>query len=157
MAKTKQSNLIASVKMQKHRCHQQRYYKVRNRWEGRSYSVLVNNQSFLSNFFSLAPSQVFFFVNCRRNGLLHVSFIEQYDFMIYQHLNFTISHLPNSSFMQPVYLYLHCQFLCHVKALFFYQNSPKIKLFLQKNANFCALGALPQCLWWLGASPPDSH
>ena len=39
--------------------------------------------------------------------------------------------------MQPVYLGLHCQFLSHVlKVLFFYQNSPKIRLFLQNNAKF---------------------
>ena len=50
------------------------------------YLVLVNYQSFLSNFFLLAPSLVFFFVNCRQIGLLHVNFIEQYDFIIYQHL-----------------------------------------------------------------------
>ena len=36
------------------------------------------------------------------------------------------------------------QFLSPVsKALFFYQNSPKIKWFLQKMQNFRALGALP--------------
>ena len=47
--------------------------------------------------------------------------------------------------MQPVKSCLHCQFLCHVlKALFFYQNSPIIKLFLQKKMqNFRVLGALP--------------
>ena len=43
--------------------------------------------------------------------------------------------------MQPVYSCLHFQFLCHVlKALFLYQNSPKIKLFLQKNAKFSSAG-----------------
>ena len=51
------------------------------------YLVLVNCQSFLSNFFSLSSSQVFFFVNYRQNGLLLVNFIEQYDSIIYQHLN----------------------------------------------------------------------
>ena len=46
--------------------------------------------------------------------------------------------------MQPVQSRLHCQFLCHaLKALFFYQNSPKIKLFLQKKKNFQALGTPP--------------
>ena len=100
MAKTKQSNLIASVKMLN--------IGVINKdtinlgvGGGGGYSVLVNYQSFLSNFFSLAPSQFFFFVNCRRNGLFHVNFIEQYDFIIYQHLNFTISHPPNSSLASP--------------------------------------------------------
>ena len=63
MAKTKQSNLIASVKMLN--------IGVINKDTinlgigGGGYLVLVKYQSFLSNFFSLAPSQVFFFVNCR--------------------------------------------------------------------------------------------
>ena len=43
--------------------------------------------------------------------------------------------------MQPVCSGLHCQFLNHVlKALFFNQNSPKIRLFLQKNAKFSNVG-----------------
>ena len=52
MVKNKQSNLIASVKMLNTGCHQQIYYKLRNRG---GYSVLVNYQSLLSNLFSLAP------------------------------------------------------------------------------------------------------
>ena len=41
---------------------------------------------------------------------------------------------------------LRCQFLCHVlKALFFYQNSSKIKLFLQKKCKiFERWGLRPQ-------------
>ena len=57
-----------------------------------------------------------------------------------------------------------------LKALFFNQNSPKIKLFCKKLQNFRALGALPpdprvsggwrlcqkkNSLRWLRASPPD--
>ena len=43
--------------------------------------------------------------------------------------------------MPPVYSCLHCQFLSHVlKALFFNQNSPKMKLFLQKDAKFLSAG-----------------
>ena len=39
--------------------------------------------------------------------------------------------------MQLVLSCFHCQFQCHVlKALFVCQNSPKTKLFLQKNAKF---------------------
>ena len=93
MAKTKQSNLIASVKMLN--------IDVINKdtinlgvGGGGGYSVLVNYQTFLSNFFSLAHSNLFFLVNCRRNKLLHVSFIEQYDFTIYQHLNKRTKILP---------------------------------------------------------------
>ena len=102
MAKTKQSNLIASVKMLNIGAINNNTINLGIGGGGGGNSVLVNYQSFLSNFFSLTPYQVFFFVNCRRNGLFHVNFIKQYDFIIYQHLNFTISHLPNSSFMQPV-------------------------------------------------------
>ena len=59
------------------------------------YLVLLNYQSFLSNFFLLAPPpQLFFFINCRRNRLLHVSFIELYDFVLYQHLNYRTKILP---------------------------------------------------------------
>ena len=65
----------------KHRCHQQIYYKVRNRGGG-GYSVLVNYQSFLSNLFSLAPPPTIFSINCIRNRLLRVSFIEPFDFII---------------------------------------------------------------------------
>ena len=43
------------------------------------------------------------------------------------------------------------------KVLFFYQNSPKMKLFLKNNAKFLALGPPPQCLRRLGALPPDPH
>ena len=91
MAKTKQSNLTARVKMLN--------IGVLNRDNISleilgSYSVLVNYQSFLSNFYSLASSQVFFFVNCRRNGLLRVNFIEQYDFILCQHLNKRTKILP---------------------------------------------------------------
>ena len=74
MVKNKQSNLIASVKNAKHRGHQQIYYKLIYRGGG-GCSVLVNYESFLSNLFSLAP-QLFFSINCIRNRLLRVSFID---------------------------------------------------------------------------------
>ena len=61
--------------------------------------------------------------------------------------------------MPPVQSCLHCQFLSHVlKALFFNQNSPKIKLFLLKNAKFLSAGGSiprPLCLRRLGALPPN--
>ena len=92
-----------------------------------------------------------------------MSLIELFDFIIYQHLNkrtkvlplaiSQITHLCNQSC-------LHCQFLSYVlKALFFfYQNSPKMKLFLQKNAKFTsARGSAPRppCLRRLGALLPN--
>ena len=75
-------------------CHQQIYYKLRN---GGGYSVLVNYQ-FLSNFFSLAPPQLFFSINCIQNRLLSLSFIELFDFVIYQHLNKRTKILPLATF-----------------------------------------------------------
>ena len=72
----------------KHRCHQQIYYKLRNTGGG-GYSVLVNHQSFLSNLFSLATPRLFYSINCIQNRLLRVSFIELFDFIIYQHLKRT--------------------------------------------------------------------
>ena len=57
--------------------------------------MLVNYQLFLSNLFSLAPPpQLFFSKNCIRNRLLRVSFIELFDFTIYQHLNKRTNILP---------------------------------------------------------------
>ena len=70
---------------------QQTYYKLRNRG---GYSVLANYQSFLSNLFSLAPPQLFFSINCIRNKLVRVSFIELFDFIIYPHLNKRTNILP---------------------------------------------------------------
>ena len=63
---------------------------------GGVYSVLVNYQSFLSNLFSLAPPppQLFFSTNYIQNRLLRVSFIEVFDFIIYQHLNKRTKILP---------------------------------------------------------------
>ena len=60
------------------------YYKLRIR--GGGYSVLVNYQSFFKFLFISLP-QLFFSINCIRNRLLRVSFIELLDFIIYQHLN----------------------------------------------------------------------
>ena len=102
MAKTKQSNLIVTVKMLNIGVINKDTINLGVGGGEGGYSALVDYQSFLSNFFSLAPSQVFFFLHCQRIGLLQVNFIEQYDFVIYQHLNFTISHPPNSSLPTPL-------------------------------------------------------
>ena len=59
------------------------YHKLRNKG---GYSVLVDYLSLLSNIFPLAP-QLFFFIKYKRNRLLRVSFIEQHNFVIYQHVN----------------------------------------------------------------------
>ena len=59
----------------KHRRHQQIYFKLRNK--GGLFSIV--NYQFLSNLFSLAPPQLFFSINCIRNRLLRVSFIELFD------------------------------------------------------------------------------
>ena len=83
MAKNKQSNLIGSVKMLN--------ISVINNYTinlemGGLFSINYY-QSFLSSLFSSALPQLFFSLNCGRNRLLHVSFIELNDFIIYQHLN----------------------------------------------------------------------
>ena len=91
MVKNTQSHLIAMVKMLN--------IGVINKYtinEGveKGYSVLVNYQSLLSNFFTLTSPQIFFSINCRRNRLLRVSYIELLDFIIYQHLNKRTKILP---------------------------------------------------------------
>ena len=53
MAKNKQSNLVASVKMLNIGVINK--YTTNLEIEGEGYPVLVNYQSFLSNLFSLAP------------------------------------------------------------------------------------------------------
>ena len=73
----------------KHRCHQQLHYQLRNR-EG--YSVSVNYQLFLSNLLLLAP-QLSFSINFEID-VLQASFIELYNFIIYQHLNKRTKMLP---------------------------------------------------------------
>ena len=80
MVRNKQSNLIASVKMLNIGVINK--YTINLEIRGGGYSVLVNYQSFLPNFFSLAPPQLFFSINCIRNRLLRVSFIGLFDFII---------------------------------------------------------------------------
>ena len=60
MAKHKQSNLIASVKMLNINVINK--YTINLEIGGGGYPVLVNYQSFLSNLFSLAPLRNYFFV-----------------------------------------------------------------------------------------------
>ena len=67
---------------------------------GRGYPVLDNYQSFLSNLFSLAPTPPILLLYklltkyCR---LLHVSFLELCEFIIYQHLNKRTKILPSAT------------------------------------------------------------
>ena len=74
MAKNKQLNLIAIVKMlnigfiNKH--------IINLGIGGGGYSVLLNYHSLASKIFSLVPSQLFFSIKYRRNRLLRVSFLE---------------------------------------------------------------------------------
>ena len=90
--KNKQLNLIASVEMLNIGVINK--YTINYEIGGGGYSVLVNYQSFLSNLFSLAPPQLFFSINRIRNRLLRLSFIEVFDFIIYQHLNKRTNILP---------------------------------------------------------------
>ena len=82
MAKNKQLNLIASLKMLNIDFINK--YIINSEIEG-GYSVLVGYQSLLSIIFPSAPPQktIFFFcIKYTRNRLLRVSFIELQDFMI---------------------------------------------------------------------------
>ena len=83
MAKNKQLNLIAIVKM----LNIDFIYKHITNLEIRKggFVVFVNYQSLVSKFFPLAPPppRLFFSIKYRRNRLLCLSFLEQNDFMIY--------------------------------------------------------------------------
>ena len=72
-----QSNLIASVKMLNMGfINKYIIYPRIGGGGGGGNSELVNYQALLSNIFPLAPTPKFFFIKYRRDGLLHVSFIE---------------------------------------------------------------------------------
>ena len=65
MVKNTQSNLIASLKMlNKVYIGAINEHAINYGIGGGGYSVLVSDQSFLSNLFSLAPPQLFFSINC---------------------------------------------------------------------------------------------
>ena len=120
-------------------------YLIRNR--GGGYSVLVNYQSFLSNHFSLAPLQLFLSISCGRNRLLRVSFIELYDFIIYQHLSTRIKILPLAT-SQIARLYNQFDHVCtanfnamFLKHYFFIKIALKLSYFCKKLRNFRTLGA----------------
>ena len=123
----------------KHRFHQQTYsyYKLRNGGVEWGYLVVINYQSLVSNFFPLAPPPFIFLYKDRRNRLLCVSFLELYDFMIYQHVNKRAQILPLATF-HTAHLCKQFNQVCitismpRSKSIIFYQNSRKIKLFLKK-------------------------
>ena len=72
MAKNKQLNLIAIVKMLNIGFINKHIINLRIG----GYLVLLNYDSLASKFFSLVPSQLFFSIKYRRNRLLQVSFLE---------------------------------------------------------------------------------
>ena len=96
-----------------------------------------------------------------------MNFIEPLDFIIYQHLNTRIKILPLATsqiarlcnqFNHVSTANFNAKFTANLKALFFYQYSPKIKLFLLKNAKISSVGITaprPSCLPRQGALPPD--
>ena len=145
MAKNNLSNFIASVKMlnigfiNKH---------IINLGTGVGYSVLVNYQSLVPNLFPLAPPpppRLCLSIKYRQNRLLCESFLELYDFMIYQHVNKRAKILPLATYHIAIYIYSLIRFTLPIsvprnKSIIFYQNSPKAKLFLQKNAKFSSAG-----------------
>ena len=69
MAKNKQSNLIAIVKMLNIGFIKKHIINLGIGVGGRGYVVLVNYQSHVAKFFPLAPFQLFFFIKYRRNKL----------------------------------------------------------------------------------------
>ena len=81
-------------KTTKHRFHQQLYHKLRNR----GYFALVDYQSLASKSFPLVPPPLIFLYKDRRNRSLCASFLELYDFMIYQHVNKRAKILPLATF-----------------------------------------------------------
>ena len=84
MVKNKQSFLIGSVEMLNIGViNKYTYYKLKNRGGGAIQDQLITN--YFSQFFLISPpsSQLFFSINCIRNRLLHVSFVELFDFIIY--------------------------------------------------------------------------
>ena len=96
MAKNKQSNLIASVKMLNMGFINKHIITLGK--EVRGYLALVNYQSLVSKIFPSAPPHLFFSIKYTQNRLLSVSFLELYDFMIYQHVNKRAKILPLATF-----------------------------------------------------------
>ena len=151
MVKNKQSNLIASVKMLNIGLINKHIINLGiGGWGLLSISLLPIT---CLKFFSVSPLTLpfIFLYKDRRNRLLCVSFLELHDFMIYQHVNKRAKILPLATF--------HIAHLCkysirfalpismpRFKSISFYQNSPKMKLFLKKKMQNCQE---------LGAPPPD--
>ena len=75
-----------------------------------------------------------------------MSFIELLDVIIYQHLNKRTKISPLITSKLPIYATSLIMFALPISKprlksiIFFYQSSPKIKLFLQKNAKFLSAG-----------------
>ena len=76
MAKNKQLNLIAIVKMLNIGFINKHIINLGMGRGGGGYSVLLIYHSLASKFFSLVPSQLFFSIKYKRNRLLCVSFLE---------------------------------------------------------------------------------
>ena len=96
MAKKQAIKFDRYCKNAKHRFHQQTYYKLRNGRGAIQYYIITIHLP--QKFFSLVPSQLFFSIKYKRNRLPCVSFLELYDFMIYQHVNKKAKILPLATF-----------------------------------------------------------
>ena len=119
---------------------------------GRSYSVSVNYQSLLSNLFLLASPRLFFCVKYKRKRLFRVSFIELYNFMIYQHLNKRTKILPSATshithlcnkFNHVCTANFYATFLQHY---FFIKIVLKLSYFCKKKQNSSTEGSGPRLL-----------
>ena len=95
--KNKQSNLIASVKMLNIGVFNKYTINYGTGGGGGLFSISYLQAISLKSLFispPLSPPQLFFSINCIRNRLLRVSFIEVFDFIIYQHINKRTYILP---------------------------------------------------------------
>ena len=83
MAKNKQSNLIANLKMLNIGVINKDTINLGKGGEGdiQNYSELPIIR--LKSLFICPPPQLFFSINCIRNRILHVRFSELYNFIIY--------------------------------------------------------------------------
>ena len=137
MVKNKQSNLIASVKMLNIGLINKHIINLGiGGWGLLSISLLPI--TCLKIFFVSPLTLPFIFLyKDRRNRLLCVSFYELYDFMIYQHVNKRAKNLSLATFHIAHFCKHSIRFALPIsmprfKSINFYQNSPKIKLFLKK-------------------------
>ena len=140
MAKNKQSNLIASVKM----LNIGFIYKYIINLERGVFSIR-NLPITISNVFPLDPPPSNYF---SKHKLLRVSFIELYDFITYQHVNKRTKILPLATshiYATSLFIFALPISMPRFKRIIYYQNIPKLGSFCKKKAKyFVCWGLRPQ-------------